>query len=483
MELGLVRRFAPLVVAAVWLVGLAAPPPVEAAARSSATHARSPRVFSAGPLMDISPRLGNEAETAVAIQQTDTNHITVLSNIGSGTSGSGLVHMWSTDGGATWQLGYVATGTDGLPHACCDPSLTSDEFGNIFMVYLDDTSFSSNVAISTDGGVTFQLLHTLAAGSDRARGPNRAPGRTANTDQPTITAGHGEVWVSTEFNNVMVASGAPVTGLGQVGAWTPLETPGNTSCSACDYGDVAIGPYGQLMMAYQTPSGGQGPATIYTALDPDGVGPAGFNTAVPTVVTNVGGFDYIPAQSGRSVDAEVGLAWDRSRGHRLYLMWTSENPDESNDMDINVIRSNDAGATWSAPVRVNNDATTHSQFNPKIALDQTTGFLAVTWYDCRNDNGQGGTDDTNGIANDDAEMAIAFSPNGGVSFGRNIPLSRAASNDNDAHNGIDYGDYEGLAYVGGYIYPAWADNSNTVGSNPNGTLHQLDVYTVRIKVG
>ena len=43
------------------------------------------------------------------------------------------------------------------------------------------------------------------------------------------------------------------------------------------------------------------------------------------------------------------------------------------------------GATWSNPVRVNDDAGTNSQFLPFIALDQTTGYIAVSWYDCRND--------------------------------------------------------------------------------------------------
>ena len=408
----------------------------------------------------------------------------MLSNIGSGTSGSGLVHMWSTDGGATWNLGYVATGSNGLPLACCDASLTSDEFGNIFMVYLSNSNLSSVVAISTDGGVTFQNLHTVLAGPGRASSaPNRAGiGRTSSTDQPTITAGHGEVWVSTEHNSLMNAAGAPVTGLGQVGTWTPLEAAPNTNCSSCDYGDIAIGPSGEVMMAYQTPSGGQNGSQIYTALDPDGVGPAGFNTPTLAAKTNVGGFDYIPAQSGRSVDAEVGLMWDRSRAHRLYLMWTSETPNESNNMDIMLKHSDDSGATWSSPIKLNKDTTTNSQFNPKMALDQTTGFLAFTWYDCRNDNGQGAPDDTNGVANDDAELYFAISTDQGMSIRGNRKISQAASNAADAHNGIDYGDYEGLAYAGGNIYPAWADNSNTADGNPNGTLHALDVYTIKIQI-
>jgi hypothetical protein len=272
-----------------------------------------------------------------------------------------------------------------------------------------------------------------------------------------------------------------VTGLGQVGTWTPLQAAANTSCNACDYGDITIGPNGEVFMAYQTPSGGQGPAKIYGVLDPDGVGPAVFGAPKLLANTNVGGFDYIPAQSGRSVDAEVGVVWDRSRNHRLYLMWTSETPNESNNMDIMLKHSDDSGTTWSPAIKLNKDTTSNSQFNPKVALDQTTGFLAFTWYDCRNDNGQGAPDDTNGVANDDAELYFAISTDQGLSVRANRKISLAASNDNDAHNGIDYGDYEGLAYVGGYIYPAWADNSNTAGGNPNGTLHQFDVYTIKIR--
>ena len=57
-------------------------------------------------------------------------------------------------------VGWQFRGRHGCPLACCDASLTSDEFGNIFMVYLSNSNLSSVVAISTDGGVTFQNLHT-----------------------------------------------------------------------------------------------------------------------------------------------------------------------------------------------------------------------------------------------------------------------------------------------------------------------------------
>ena len=62
------------------------------------------------------------------------------------------------------------------------------------------------------------------------------------------------------------------------------------------------------------------------------------------------------------------------------------------------------GPPGAPAVRVNDDATTNSQFLPKIALDPTTGDLAVVWYDSRNDLGTGGPGDTDGIANDDAQL-------------------------------------------------------------------------------
>jgi len=220
-------------------------------------------------------------------------------------------------------------------------------------------------------------------------------------------------------------------------------------------------------------------------VDPDGLGPAGFGDRVLVTQTHVGGFDFIPAQPDRSVDAEVGLAWDRTGGPhagRVYLVYTREHPNESNNMDIYVRHSDDNGATWSAAVRVNDDHTTNSQFLPKIALDPATGNIAVVWYDCRNDLGTGGPGDTNGIPNDDAQFWGAFSTNGGTSFTRNIQISAGTSNSHDSGNGIDYGDYTGLSFDGGIAHPAWADNSNSTGNNPDGALHQLDIYTAAVRV-
>src|SRR6266702_3691526 len=109
--------------------------------------------FAAGAPKNIntSKTHGDEAETAVAINHANPQQITAVSNL---NSGSGLFHGWSSDGGTTWNHDVIADG-DALGVACCDAQLAADDFGNIFMVYLD-ANINVKLAISTDGGATFK---------------------------------------------------------------------------------------------------------------------------------------------------------------------------------------------------------------------------------------------------------------------------------------------------------------------------------------
>src|SRR5260370_1111515 len=335
--------------------------------------------------VDVSQRRGNESEETIAVNPTNPDNIVIVTNVD--FPRAGMFAAVSFDGGVTWATRLIGN-NDNLGAACCDPSLSFDEFGNLFLAYL--------------------------------------------------------------YN---------------VGNFIP------------------IGRGGEVMQVCSLNESGQGGGKIFVNVDPDGVGPTGFGDRIFVVDTHVGGFDFIPAQHERSIDAEPGLAWDRTGGPhngRVYLVYTRENKNESDDMDIYVRYSDDDGATWSAGVRVNDDNTKNSQFRPKISLDATTGNITLSWYDARNDLGAGGPGDTDGIPNDDAQIWGAFSTDGGQTFTKNIQISAGTSNSRDAHNGIDYGDYSGLSFYGGIAHPAWSDNSNSTGNNPDGTLHQLDTYTASV---
>ncbi|HVQ23326.1 MAG TPA: hypothetical protein VMT36_08630 [Candidatus Saccharimonadia bacterium] len=61
-------------------------------------------------------------------------------------------------------------------------------------------------------------------------------------------------------------------------------------------------------------------------------------------------------------------------------------------------------------------------------------------------------------------------------------VSQGASNAQASNNGVEYGDYNDMAYVDGVIRPAWADNSDSAGDNPDGAIHRFDIYSAAATV-
>jgi hypothetical protein len=407
------------------------------------------------PVVNVSATTGNQAESFINVNPTNPNNLVATSN----TNSNSIFRAYSTDAGATWTRGTVATGV-----ACCDGQAAWDTFGNLFLVYINNSVNQINVILSTDGGATFSAPVTAGSGS---------------VDQPSIAVGNGSVWVDWNQGGSMVARGAPVTGLG---VWGPFNAQQAIPSASGSFGGIAVGPGpngGKVIVTYQSPTGGQGPATIFANVDADGLGAGGFGARITVSTTNVGGFDFIPAQNGRSIDSEAGVVWDATGGpfnNRIYLVYTEETAPENNDTEILMRTSTNDGATWSAPVRVNDDATTRSQFLPYVTLDGTTGTVAVGFHDCRNDNGVPGPGGTNMIPNDDAEYYGTFTTDGGATWAPNRRLSGGFSNAAAAANGVDFGDYVGLDARAGKLYAMWADNANCDGTNPNGTLHQFDLY-------
>lgn len=423
-----------------------------------------------GPNVNVSKAAGNQNEAGIAVDPTNPQHLFMAMNTDASAFPDGLLGAVSTDGGATWTTRHLADGvTDALTKACCDPKVSWDAFGNLFLVYLNGTTNGVIVARSTDGGATFTQLTSIAG-----------------SDQPSIATGANSVWVTFEDGSGIEAAGASVTGLGVTGAFGAKQLA--TGSAGGNFGDIAIGPAGQVLVTYQKPSGGQGPGTIFVNLDADGLGAGGFGAQIAATTTNVGGFDFITPQPDRSVDAEGNLAWDRTGGAhngRVYLVYTEETPDESNNTDIMLRHSDDNGSTWSAPVKANDDATTRSQFLPDISLDPTTGNIGLSWHDSRNDSGAG-AGDTDGAANTDAQRWGTVSTDGGATFLPNFQISAGTSHQNNLPGpgfaDIDFGDYDTSTFYGNAFYSAWADNSNSTGDNPQGALKQMDLYVARVSV-
>lgn len=220
--------------------------------------------------------------------------------------------------------------------------------------------------------------------------------------------------------------------------------------------------------------------------------------------TTSGGDFKVPAQPSRGIWMGLSMDVDRSGGvndGRIYVAFADQGDLDDNattqhdNTDIFVIASDNDGRTWTTlgtnpaddlgigPKRVNfDDTTTSSQFFSWLDVDQSTGNVAVSWYDARNDDGAFGVGDHNGTANDDVEYFASFSTDGGVTWAPNIQVSDFASSAIGT-NGGDYGDYTALAFANGTIHMAWADTSDSAtveASNPDGALFFPDVYYDRI---
>ena len=240
--------------------------------------------------VNVSQRPGNESEETVAVNPTDPRNIVIETNIA--PRAAGLFEAVSFDGGTTWPIHRViATGPDDpLKGACCDASLSFDQYGNLFMTYLyligGTVPNVVPVALSTDKGVTFNVIANIDSSAKRNATNGDDRGLFRFVDQPTITTGANQAWLVFNAGGPIVATGARVTGLGQVGSFITAEVvPGTNNCT---YGDVAIGPNGQVMEACALTESGQGGGKIYVNVDPDGLGPAGFDDhSVFVVATHV----------------------------------------------------------------------------------------------------------------------------------------------------------------------------------------------------
>lgn len=136
-----------------------------------------------------------------------------------------------------------------------------------------------------------------------------------------------------------------------------------------------MGPHGQALVIYENIASPRR-SRIYTALDPDGLGPKGFGRPRLLARTHVNATFRIPAQP-TGITTDASLAWDTGgRFHgRVYAAWTQA-PLHSSNTNIMFQYSGDNGNTWTTAIKLNDDHTANSQFFPAIAVDQATGDVA-----------------------------------------------------------------------------------------------------------
>jgi hypothetical protein len=441
-----------------------------------------------GDNVNISQQHLNQHETAIAVNPLNPKNLFAVSNQNFGDNPDHLLFgKYSMDGGKTWHAPVTPLGVAPLPPADLDPNVVFDKFGDLFVSY-EQAPQGETIAVvmSRDGGRRFEDkdsrfindFHNFTDFPQLAVGP-AGPG----SDESSIWV----LFAGTATGKVL-DSHAIIDGPGQVGFFSPpTPVPFPEGVTAANFGDIAVGPDGQVAAAFENiprpasfDSSDKTSLTagdLYVTVNPDGVG-GKFGPAKLVTTTNARFPLFLDATINQHrLSAAPFLAYDDSRGPfhgRLYLSYLDSPAVHSQRMSVYVKYSDDNGLNWSDPTPVST-GDRGSAFLPSISVDPVSGLVGESWYDSRNAVTQKG-----------AQLFASFSDTGGKTFSPNVVVSKgisvdARSNPTDSASHLGYGDYVKNAFYDHVFHPSWADNSNSTGNNPDGMTY-LDVYTVRVEV-
>jgi len=385
-------------------------------------------------------------EPSIAVDPTDSNKITigwrqfntVSSNFRQGGWG------YTTDGGVHWTFPGVLENNVFRS----DPVLGSNELGTFFYLSLRDT-FCDNIWQSTNGGQSWTNFLGTSGGDkqwftvDKTGGPGHGFHYQFWTDFFPCSSGEfsrstdgGMTWQSPINIPHGVIHGTP-----------DVDTNGNLFIGGEDLFDDTF----WCIRSSNAQIGNQTPV---------------FEQVTQV---NLGGVRVGGNVNPDGLTAQIFLAADRSGGptnNNVYMLCSVRPPTYSNGTDVMIARSTDGGASFSTPVRINDDATTNKWHWFGTFAVAPNGRLDAVWYDTRNapDNLQ-------------SQLFYSYSTDAGATWSPNVPVSASFNPTEGWPQQNKIGDYITIVSdnTGGNVA-----YSATFNFNPNLGQHEQDVYYVRV---
>ena len=367
--------------------------------------------------------------------------------------GSGQqAQYYSSDGGATWGQSFLPLVSTDNFHS--DPTVdwTSDGTAWSTTIGIKGNTLKMRAYKSTNNGQTWTFDNTFS-GTQKA------------TDKEILWVDHSATSAFKDNLYVCWHNGLPAyvnRRTGPAGAWgTPIKVSGAESTGTAIGCDVKTNSSGDAFVFWPT----TGNSKIVVAKSTNG----GTSWGTPLVIaTTFDSFDIgVPSFNSRRALIYVSAgAYRTALKNMVYATWTDLTgaagcTAPANEPGSNVgstcktriwfSRSSDGGATWSAPVMINNQASLNDQFNQWMGVDDTTGRLAVIYYDTVGDPGRKKTDVWYQTSSDD-----------GATWSAATKLTTAQTDETvaGADSGNQYGDYNGLSIFAGKIFPSWTDRRN-----------------------
>jgi hypothetical protein len=460
--------------------------PVPAVPAGVATAVGVP--FSTNPLVnDPSKDLLSFADISTQSETSGAGHqnVAIVAYNDSGDfviSGSFTGYSRSANAGETFvDMGPIPPSPMGL--LLGDPSAAANRAGHFFVASLafdlsQPPGFEQTIAISrsTDTGLTFAPPVYIPGA---ALQPFGFPDKEMLTVDNTRGWFDGNIYVTyTAFQPLGGPTvGAPIAfsrstdrGL-SFSRPIPISNPGELNQGS----EPAVARDGTIYVAWYRFA--PGPPAILVARSTDG----GLSFSPPVVAAPVSPIGFGAGTFGGNLKGNfrVNMFPRIDVSAEAVLVVFNSNPAAAEDgADVYIVRSTDRGATWTPPLRLNNDRSSADQFFPDVAVTQN-GEVRVIWYDTRN---------SRSITDVMIDVYSAMSRDGGKTFGPNERIT-----DQSFPPAVGYDPVTSRTYMGDYIDiktslgPAgignnmlldWGDNRRVV-VTLGGVRHDQDVAFAR----
>ena len=381
-------------------------------------------------------------EPSLAVDPTDPDVMTIgwrhFFTTASNFRQAGVAY--SADAGQTWTFpGVLDPG-----QFRSDPVLAADATGNFYYSSLRPPNVS--VFISTDGGVSWPTL-TPAFGGDKQWLTVDATGGQGDGHLYQIWDVQFSCCGSNDFTR-------------STNGGASFESPLALPTPNMKWGTLAVGADGTLYAAGSELVLTNGHLFTKSTNARDSAQTPTFDPVQSISLGGTTGFGGAPNPAG--LLGQVWIAADHSSGPtagNLYVLG-SVDPPGADPLDVMLIRSEDDGATWSAPVRVNDDPNGNEawQWFGTLAV-APNGRMDAAWNDTRADP-TGST----------SELYYAYSVDGGDTWAANVPLTPAFDHSLGYPNQNKLGDYYHMVSEDSHANLAYAATFNG----------EQDVWFVRV---
>jgi len=389
-----------------------------------------------------SNRVGDAAnEPSICVDPTDVNKMSIgwrqFDHVSSNFREAGF--GYTTNGGTKW----IAPGVLQNNVFRSDPVLNSDTGGRLFYLALLQ-NFFDDLWRSITGGQSWSRIG-LADGGDKQW----------FTIDNTDSSGRGfqyQSW-STDGNNYGGRQFTRSTNRGL--SWmNPINIPNSPA-----WGTLDVDSTGNLFIGgVNLTTGGIWCVRSRNAKN-GGVVP----TFDQSTAVNLGG-DIVFSEpiNPEGLVGQVFLAIDRSgtsTDSNVYMLASVQPSGFTNGSDVRFVRSTDAGRTFSAPRRINDDPINHNKWHWFGTLSVApNGRIDVVWFDTRNAN------------NANSQLFYSYSIDGGRSWSPNVAVS-------DSFN--PFLGYPNQNKIGDYITVV-SDNASANVAYAATFNGEEDIYYVRI---